>query len=612
MEESFIDRLPEKIWNVVSYVLVPLVFGYVVSMLVGFQFGIYNNVFHLPYLLRFYDLPQFRHNAFYATLKNFTSIALPLMRAFTTEENVRQVFYFVNLASKIAGFAGLVYLSRAAGFRKPVELLLVMIVLTLTPLLQGSSIIGDHDMFVPFFTQTELTWVFVFLSVGLLYKDRIALAYAMVGIAFSVNAFVGIWLLVMNTVTLLAVKRPLSVKMLLKAAGGFALFALPVALWIYFVINGKHQKVDFSYIEYIRMYCKVHFLLESTDPMLVLKHFMLVSAGLLAARHLPNRRFWVAVQLGALLLLLVGIPLPYLVNNRFVFNLHLIRAAGLGQALAAVVIALAGVRLLLNKGELAMRAIGAVVLLTLALLNVRLTGMSVMLASLLLALPGDDFVNRFDRLGVFRWIGAWRGPLALLCVGVFVFALFSPVPPSPFILIKAGKLALFLGILGLLAFSHYRHMAVGSVVVLLLLCYTVAFTGYQVRDMKAKKLAKQSLPENRSWAEMVSWIRHSSLRGPFLLPMDDIDHTSYFQLQTRRRVWVSWRQGAAVMWSPSFYRQWSTRYRAVFALRTPKELAAYARAHDIRYLLLHDPDASVPPSCELLKRTSCYVLYEVR
>ncbi|RXK88713.1 hypothetical protein EST62_02350 [Chlorobaculum sp. 24CR] len=603
--------MPEKIWNIVSYVLIPLVFGYVVSMLVGFQFGIYNNIFHLPYILKLSELPEFRNDAFYATLNNFTSIVLPIMRAFTTEENVRQVFYFVSLASKIAGFAGLVYLSRAAGFRKPVELLLAMTVLALTPLLQGSSIIGDHDMFVPFFTQTELTWVFVFLSVGLLCKDRIALAYAMVGIAFSINAFVGIWLLVMNTVALLLVKRPLSVKAFLKAAGGFLLFALPVALWIYFIVNGKHQKVDFSYIDYIRTYCKVHFLLESVDRMLVLKHFMLVGSGLLASRHLPNSRFWIAIQLGALLLLLVGIPLPYLVNNRFVFNLHLIRAAGLGQALATVVIVLAGVRLLLNKEELAMRTIGAVVLLSLALLPVRLIGMIVLLASMLLALPGDGVVTRFDRSGIFRWVRAWRRPLAFVCLALCVLALFSPIPPYPFILIQAGKLAVILGVSALLAFGRYRHVSVGGPVALLLLCFMVAMSCY--KDIFEEKLyANRKYPVRRSWTEMVSWIRNSSLHGPFLLPLDDIDHTDYFQLQARRKVWVSWRQGGAVMWYPSFYRQWSTRFREVSALHTPKEMVAYAKAHGIRYLLLHDPKASVPISCELLKRTPCYVLYEVR
>jgi hypothetical protein len=312
------------------------------------------------------------------------------------------------------------------------------------------------------------------------------------------------------------------------------------------------------------------------------------------------------------LLLLVGIPLPYLFNNRFVFNLHLIRAAGLGQALATVVIALAGVRLLLNKEELAMRTLGAAALLALALLHVRVIGMIVMIASMLLAFTREGVVTHFEGLGVFRRISAWRGTLALLCVGVFVFALFSPVPPYPFILIKAGKLALFLGILGLLVFSHYRHMAVGSVVVLLLLCYTVAFTGYQVKSFKKEELAEQNMPMNQSWEEMISWIRSSDLRGPFLLPMDDNGHTDYFQMQARRKIWVDFKQGAAVMWSPSFYYQWSTRYYEVAALHTPEEMVLYAKSHGIRYVLLHVPDENVSLSCELLKRTPFYVLYEVR
>ncbi|TNJ39076.1 hypothetical protein FGF66_05745 [Chlorobaculum thiosulfatiphilum] len=603
--------MSRQLWNLVSYVLIPVVFGYVSLLLTGFSFGLINNVFHLPYVLNLIRLPEFRDDAFYATLNNFTSIVWPILRAVTTEANVEQVFSVANLASRIAAFAGLASLARSAGLDRPLEVLLAMMVLTLTPLLQMFSIVGGHGMFIHYFTHSEVTWVFVFLSVGFLYADRIVLAYMMMGIAFSVNAFIGIWLFGMNTLVLFAVKRPFSVATFLKALAGFALFALPAALWIFFAVSGKHEAVDFSYIDYVRSYYPKHFLIEAIEWKSMLKHLLLVSAGLLAARHLPQSRFWVALQLSALLLVIVGVPLPYLFDNRFIFNLHLIRAAGIGQALATVLIALAGVRLLLNREALAMRVIGAVVLLSLAILEIRIIGMAVLLTSMLAALPGGGFAARFDRWGIFRWIEAPRKLLAGLCVLLFALALTDFFWQHRLASIQGLKLTVSLGVFALLAFGQYRRTAVGWSLAFLLFCYTAAFCWHQVRSIEENQRFQRTLPVNQSWAELTSWIRSSRLHGPFLLPMDDHDHVDYFQLQSRRKVWVDWKQGAAVMWSPAFYWQWSTRLREVSALRTPGEMVSYARARGIRYVVLHASVAGVPASCRLLKRTPNYVLYEV-
>lgn len=611
MKDALNHRMSPRLWNLVSYVLIPLVFGYVSLLLTGFSFGVINNVFHLPYVLNLTRLPEFRDDAFYATLNNFTSIVWPILRAVTTEANVEQVFSVANLASRIAAFAGLVSLARSAGLDRPLEVLLAMMVLTLTPLLQMFSIVGGHGMFIHYFTHSEVTWVFVFLSAGFLYADRIVLAYMMMGIAFSVNAFIGIWLFGMNTLVLFAVKRPFSVATFLKALAGFALFALPAALWIYFAVSGKHETVDFSYIDYVRSYYPKHFLIEAIEWKSMLKHLLLVCAGLLASQHLPQSRFWVALQLSALLLVIVGVPLPYLFDNRFIFNLHLIRAAGIGQALATVLIALAGVRLLLNREELAKRVIGAVVLLSLAILEIRIIGMAVLLTSMLAALPGGGFAARFDRWGIFRWIEVPRKLLAGLCVLLFVLALTDFFSQYQLASIQGLKLTVSLGVFALLAFGQYRRTAVGWSLAFLLLCYTATFCWHQVRSFEENQRFQLTLPVNQSWAELTSWIRNSRLHGPFLLPMDDNDHVDYFQLQSRRKVWVDWKQGAAVMWSPAFYWQWSTRLREVSALRTPAEMVSYARAHGIRYVVLHAPAAGVPASCRLLKRTPNYVLYEV-
>ena len=87
---------------------------------------------------------------------------------------------------------------------------------------------------------------------------------------------------------------------------------------------------------------------------------------------------------------------------------------------------------------------------------------------------------------------------------------------------------------------------------------------------------------------MVQWVRESKLNGPFLFPVDSRfrDLFNEFQLVTKKPVWVDWKQGAAVMWEPSFYWQWMPRFEAVKSLKTSEELADYAVRNNIHHIVL--------------------------
>ena len=54
---------------------------------------------------------------------------------------------------------------------------------------------------------------------------------------------------------------------------------------------------------------------------------------------------------------------------------------------------------------------------------------------------------------------------------------------------------------------------------------------------------------------------------------------------SHRRVWVDFRRGAAVMWAPSYYATWWKRVSEVMALGTLADKLAYARQHDIDYVV---------------------------
>jgi hypothetical protein len=66
-------------------------------------------------------------------------------------------------------------------------------------------------------------------------------------------------------------------------------------------------------------------------------------------------------------------------------------------------------------------------------------------------------------------------------------------------------------------------------------------------------------------------------------------HTKYssamFGYSSHRRVWVDWRIGAAVMWSPSYHDVWAVRYREVQALRSLEDALIYAKKNSINYLI---------------------------
>ncbi len=86
------------------------------------------------------------------------------------------------------------------------------------------------------------------------------------------------------------------------------------------------------------------------------------------------------------------------------------------------------------------------------------------------------------------------------------------------------------------------------------------------------------------WKEMSEWIRHNSIEGPILVPThgsfdtlsgDNVLLTD-IQILSRAKIWVTWKQGAAVMWQPGFFHQWYPRFREVSALKKPFEFVEYA------------------------------------
>jgi hypothetical protein len=86
-----------------------------------------------------------------------------------------------------------------------------------------------------------------------------------------------------------------------------------------------------------------------------------------------------------------------------------------------------------------------------------------------------------------------------------------------------------------------------------------------------------------AWLDIQWWARFNTRpEAVFLVPLD----MPGFSVNSRRAAWVDWKQGAAVMWDPSFYWTWKPRLEAQRVLANAAAKVAYARANAIPFVVL--------------------------
>lgn len=561
-------------WLAIGFVLLATALSMLAT---GFAFGVANNAFHIPYVLRYGELAQFRHDALYHSLEQFASLVWPLVRLVSNERNIEQVFLAAALLSRLLAFAAMLWFFRANGAGRGAALALSLLTAAACAWLLDSSPMGSHGMFIGYFSHSEVTWGPLLAALVAAQRGRLPLAAALAGLVFSINAFVGVWLAAILGCTVLADPRQRrDWKTLAWSALAFLALCSPVLAWVASDLGRQGKGTPFSYIDYIRTYYSKHFLIEAEKPQEIATVVLLACCGLAAARLQRQARFWTAAVGGCVLLLLVGAVLPYVLNQRFVFNLHLLRSDGVLQFVTALLAIGAAVPPLFDAQ--APRARRILALLALGFLlspplrwSSALACALAMAALLYLRAHADTLAGRRQDLVA-----------ALVCLAALAADLAaSGLAPSlllRWVLLAGVALALFAGGLG--ARLRMLAPALAWAVLVALSLYTVV--GW--RNAAQQKEAKLQGPI----VEMMAWVRASPLQGTFLFPVD-APHLSVFesfQLLALRPVWVDWKQGAAVMWAPSFQQQWMPRYLEVSRLRTAGQLAAYAQERHIPWLVL--------------------------
>ena len=160
----------------------------------GYEFGIYNHAQQVPFVLRLDEDPRFAADAYYQSYRHFVSGWWLAVRQVATEQNVEVIFLGSHIAARLAAFAALAQFFRGCAIWHPFMLGIGLLTAALSPWLLGYSSIGEHGLFIEYFTHSELTWPLIVFALLSLQTRRYSVAAACAAGIFLVNAFIGIWI----------------------------------------------------------------------------------------------------------------------------------------------------------------------------------------------------------------------------------------------------------------------------------------------------------------------------------------------------------------------------------------------------------------------------------
>ena len=531
-------------------------------LLQGYHGGTGNNSFHLPIAMSLFDRPQFAADAYMQSLRGYTSVVWVGVRWLGAYVDPAAALPALHLASRWLLYGAVMFvLRRWLGLSVPAALV-CLAALAVSPAFKGASPVGQTGLQIRYFSHSELATPIMLLALFVSGYGRPVAGAALAGLAFNLNAFMGVWTVAIVGLFLLVEHPP---RQLVRAAAVFIGMAAPTAAWNYLTIDTTH----IDYPAFLRSYFPQHFFLDSATPASLLQLAGAVLAGTAAIPLNSNfsaRRHALAIMwAGALAVFAVGVAAPYLTDSRTVLNLHLLRADGLILLLALINLAGAGYVLWAERHRPECAAALASIAAAVIVGSWWLIGCAAALAWA----AERGIVTRLMWLALFLAaaaidvIGFATGRFGTVAVGLAAIAALaaaSALPPRGWI---AGALAL---------------MTAAPVI------------ARDVDEQRAFGWLSLQRPYWVAWQDVQRWARDvTPSDAMFAVPLDM--RLIGFQVGSHRRVWVDLRQGAAAMWRPSFYAIWNTRVGEVRALPTVETRLAYACAHGITHLVEWRADA---------------------
>jgi hypothetical protein len=495
----------------------------------GFAFGVSNNVYHLPYVLRYAALPQFAHDQFYQDLTYIVSFVWPLERLFATEANVWTLFLVSYVMALFAYYAALLWMVSRLATTSAVGLTLAALLLGTTFLDSGYSMLAGENIVGGYFTETQVATALVTMSLALAIDRRLLPALVLLGVAFDVQFELALWALVaLFSVTVIMVRDGAPVLRSWAIGGAAALvIAAPAAVWLANSI-ATVGNFDGDYLDYLNLVEPTQWLVWTVS----LKKWVLFGSNVLlgfAAFAVlgPAARTARAAFIGFLCVFGIGCAVPFVTDNQWVLNLRLMAADGFLQIIAsaaAVAVVVRDVRYAQGIGRVALSVIVAVsLLLSRYLLPF---GALAMLARA--ALASGEFLGLERRIREFNTVVIGRVAIVML------------------VLILAGS--------GWFRATHPLHWV-------------------------------ETEPQrDPGFAALVDWTRQNTkMDNTFLVNGEIGGPFDKFQIWTKRAVWLDDRRGASGMWDPRYYAFWKERIDQLWAMHSPKQRLPFSCGTGVDY-----------------------------
>jgi hypothetical protein len=523
-------------------VLVLAVIGAAGSLaLSGFQFGIINNLFHLPIVAALYDEPQFANDTFIQALRHYSSGVWMLLEGSGHYVSPYWLFLTLDYLSRLLSFVALLCCGTLLGVATTRERVIFVVILSFSSLLHGYSYPGNGGLFVNYFTHSEIANGTILLTFYFAAKGRFAEALTLSGLTFFINAFMAIWtILPLGLIAAsLLWRRELQIRsFLFRVGAGFilgGLFTLPVLGNI--IRNpevGASAGIDFR--RFLLEYYPDHILFMIASP----RHMIALATAAIygfACLSLLGKRAatFQAALWGSVSLYAIGIVLPLFTSLPLILNFHLIRSSTVIQLLVALASASVATKWLCGYDRNRSKFFGPLLLLA------DCTWRSLLPIGLVAIVAAE----------AIRQCG-WRRTLFRLDYVVALALLFVVWPR---------------------------------------LAWQDVITNRAIAE------------QTSSWTAVGEWARTATRRDAiFLIPTKPLpsdarpltddkisskatENSEIFEFASHRRVWVDFRRGAVVMWMPSFYPTWWTRISEVLALNTLDDKIKYARQHNIDWVV---------------------------
>ena len=513
----------------------------------GHLYGVGNNLFHLPILGALYDDPVFARDAFVQSLRDYSAGPFMLLAGSERYVSAETTLLVLGFVSRALAFAGFLACAAVLGVKGAAPQALFVALIATIDILSGYAFGGGAGLFLPYATHSELANGVLLFSWAYAARGRLTAALATSGLVFFCNSFMGVWALVAVFAALwadLAGRRIAPQEAARRSALGCALaFAFASPALVSILANPEFGAAPaFDYRAYLNGYWPQHFLFESLPGFeLVGLASVIALAGVsLSALGAAARPFG-AILLGSLALYAAGVVAPHLTDSPVVLNLHLLRVSGPLTLIAALA------------------ACSLIAVWTTGPDGFRARVIAPIVAGLLCVLHAPPLVA-LPILALGRRPARWKSAVA------------APLGGPAATRVMAAGFATMLGL-------------------------ALALETTAARKRNADLVAFAA-----DWSRIADWARaETPTEALFLTPVVDFtreprtaaerataraaDAAARFEHRARRRVFVDFKRGAAVMWRPSYHAEWRSRADAVLALPSRDERLDYAAANGVAFVV---------------------------